>query len=174
MITKPKKVITKASQSVGQKALRLFYLLCLTMVVGYIGSTFITPEALKWYNTLILSDLTPPDVWFGVVWTALYFLMAVAAFLTWGKTSPRPFVLQLAFNLVWPFGFFYLKNPALAFAILLIMIVFIVWTIRAFGRVSRIAGGLMVPVLLWSLFAGYLNLIVILYNTRVGVVLGLV
>ena len=183
MITKTKKVITKDVQSenvvtqdtsIWQNALRLFYLLCLTMAVGYIGSTFTSPEALKWYDTLILSDLTPPNNWFGPVWSVLYFLMAISAFLVWGKASPRPFVMQLAFNLIWPFAFFYLKNPVLAFVILIAMVVFIVKTICSFGRVSLLSGWLMVPVLLWSLFAGYLNVIVIVYNTKIGSLLGII
>ncbi len=174
MTTSNKKVITKDLPTVWQKALRLFYLLVLTNAVGYIGSTFTNPEALAWYDTLIQSKLTPPDMYFGLVWAILYFCMAIAAFLAWGKTSPRPFVLQLAFNLIWPFAFFYLKSPIGAFVILLIMMYFIVETIREFGRVSKAAGWLMVPVLFWTIFAGYLNLIVVLYNTEIGVWLGLV
>ena len=157
-----------------QKATRLLFLLLLTNLVGYVGGTFVTPDALVWYDTLIQSNLTPPNMWFGIVWTVLYFMMAISAWLVWGKVSPRPFVLQLAFNLLWPFLFFYLKNPILAWFDVLIMIFFIIWTIRIFYRASKTAGWLMVPILLWSCFAMYLTTIVVLYNTEIGIWLGLI
>lgn len=174
MITKTKKEFTKEIPHPLSKGGRLFFLLCLTNAVGYIGSVFITPKALEWYHSLILSELTPPGIWFGLVWTILYFLMAFSAFLVWNRTSPRPFVLQLAFNLIWPFIFFYLKEPVAGLAVILIMIYFIYRTIRLFGSVSRMAGWLMAPVLVWSCFAFYLNLIVVLYNTRIGIWFGFI
>ncbi len=174
MITKTEKKHTKDTQNIWVKSGRLFFLLCLTNAVGYIGSVFITPKALEWYHSLILSELTPPGFLFGLVWTVLYFLMAFSAFLVWNRTSPRPFVLQLAFNLIWPFVFFYLKEPIAGLAVILMMMYFIYRTIRGFGSVSKIAGWLMVPVFVWSGFAFYLNLIVVLYNTAIGVWLGLI
>ena len=156
------------------KALHWFFLLCLTMSVGYIGSTFMTPESMAWYDKLILSTLTPPAAWFGIAWTLLYFMMSWSAFLVWNKCSPRPFVLQLGCNLLWPFLFFHLKSPVMALIDLIIMLVFIGATICHFGRVSKIAGWMMVPVLLWSCFAFYLNMIAVLYNTQIGIWLGLI
>ncbi|MBQ7413789.1 MAG: tryptophan-rich sensory protein [Alphaproteobacteria bacterium] len=160
--------------SVWTKAFRLFFLLALTSVVGYVGSTFVTPSSLAWYDTLIVSSVNPPNTWFGVAWGILYILMAVAAWMVWGRVSPRYFVLQLAFNLLWTFLFFYLKNPIMGLIDIAVMIVFIILTIIQFWKQSRIAGGLMIPVLLWSSFAFYLNLITVLYNTRVGIWLGLI
>ena len=156
------------------KAVRLFFLLALTSVVGYIGSTFVTPEALAWYDGLIQSDLTPPDSWFGIVWGILYALMSIAAWLVWGKVTPRPFVFQLAFNLLWTFLFFYLKSPILALVDVVAMVACLIWTVVVFARASLWAAGLMIPTLIWSCFAFYLNLIVVLYNTQVGVWLGLI
>ena len=126
MITKTEKKHTKDTQNIWVKSGRLFFLLCLTNAVGYIGSVFITPKALEWYHSLILSELTPPGFLFGLVWTVLYFLMAFSAFLVWNRTSPRPFVLQLAFNLIWPFVFFYLKEPIAGLAVILMMMYFII------------------------------------------------
>jgi len=166
--------IEKNEASVTTKALRLFFLLFLTFTVGYIGGTFVTPESMLWYDTLILSSLNPPAAWFGIAWGILYVCMSFAAWLVWGRGSPRPFAFQLAFNLLWPFLFFYLKNPILSLIDTALMIVFITLTIRAFGRVSRVAGGLMVPVLLWTVFAFYLNTITVLYNTQIGVWFGII
>ena len=171
------KVITPAPEkdpSVYTNALRLAFLLFLTFSVGYVGGTFVTKDAMKWYDTLILSSLNPPGNWFGIAWGILYVCMSFAAWLVWGRVSPRFFVLQLALNLLWPFLFFHLRSPILSWLDTAIMIVFIALTIRQFGRVSRIAGGLMVPVLLWSIFALYLNTITVLYNTVIGVWMGLI
>ena len=171
------KVITADPEkmpSVRTKALRLGFLLFLTFSVGYIGGTFVTKDAMKWYNSLILSSLNPPSSWFGIAWGILYMCMSFSTWLVWGKVSPRPFVLQLALNLLWPFLFFYLKSPVLSWVDTALMIVFIGITIYKFGKVSKVAGGLMVPVLLWSIFALYLNTVTVLYNTIIGLWLGLI
>jgi len=144
---------------------RLFFLLLLTYTVGYIGSTFVTPDALMWYHDLMLPALNPPDHWFGMVWIALYGCMALSAWIVWGKATPRPFVLLLAFNLIWPFIFFYLQAPIWAFFDIVVMMILTLCTIYQFGRVSKMSGWLMVPVLLWTCFALYLNGYVAIYNT---------
>ena len=164
----------KKQSDILKRASRLFFLLFLTGSIGYIGGTFNTPEAMKWYQSLVLSSLNPPAIWFGIVWGILYVCMSFSAWIVWGKTSPRPFVIQLALNLIWPFLFFHLRNPILSLVDTGIMIGFIALTIWQFGKISKISGGLMVPVLLWSLFALYLNTIVVLYNTQIGVWLGLI
>ena len=171
-----KNVITKElqGQTTKVKALRLCFILFLVFTVGYIGSGFITPDALKWYDSLILSSFTPPHHWFGIAWASLYILMAFSVWMIWGKTSPRPFVLQLAFNLLWPFLFFHLQSPIMGLIDILLMLVFIVITIWEFSKISTVSAGLMIPVLLWSCFAFYLNLITVLYNTQIGVWLGLI
>ena len=157
-----------------QKALRLFFILFLLFTVGYVGGGFVTPQAMAWYDTLVLSSLNPPANWFGIAWGILYLAMGLALWMVWGRTSPRPFAIQLAFNLLWPFLFFHLRSPILALFDTALMIAFIIVTIYKFGQVSKVAGGLMVPVLLWSCFAFYLNTITVLYNTQVGVWLGLI
>ena len=171
------KVITQIPEkevSVYTKALRLGFLLFLTFTVGYIGGTFVTPETMAWYDTLILSSFNPPSHWFGIAWGILYLCMSFSAWIVWGKVSPRPFVIQLALNLLWPFLFFYLQSPILALVDTILMIVFIVITIWKFGKISKVSGGLMVPVLLWSLFALYLNTITVLFNTVIGVWFGII
>ena len=164
----------KKSVSVYTKALRLGFLLFLTFTVGYVGGTFVTPEAMIWYDGLILSTFNPPSHWFGIAWGILYMCMSFAAWIVWGRVSPRPFAFQLAFNLLWPFLFFFLQSPILALIDTILMIIFIVITICKFGKVSLVAGGLMVPVLLWSLFALYLNLITVLFNTVIGIWFGFI
>lgn len=164
----------KNNPSLYTKAFRLLFLLFLTNTIGYIGSTFTTPQALDWYHTLILSDLTPPDMWFGIVWSLLYILIAVAGWLVWGKVSTKPYVLQLAFNLLWPFLFFYLQSPVWGLIGIVFILYYIIRTIQVFYPVSKPAAWLMIPVLIWCGFAFYLNLITVLYNTQIGLWLGLI
>lgn len=150
--------------NVYQKALKLLYLLAMTNAVGFVGAGFMSVDAMNWYDSLVKSMLTPPGFVFGIVWTTLYFMMGFAAFLVWSKISPRWFVLQLAMNLIWPFTFFFLRSPLAACVIILFMLFFLYKTIEGFGRVSRVADYLMMPTFLWSLFALYLNVFIVIYN----------
>ena len=87
-------------KSVIQSVFRLFFLLFLVNTIGYIGGSYMTPDTFVWYNSLPGSSLTPPDWIFPIVWTILFFLMAISAFLVWGRASPRWFVAQLMMNML--------------------------------------------------------------------------
>lgn len=140
-----------------QNALKLLFLLVITNVIGMLGAFFITPDALNWYRTLPLAPLTPPDSVFAVAWSIAYVLLALAGFASWGKTSPRPFVLYLAFALVWPIFFFKMRNIGLAFLDVLAMDVFAFLTLKAYLKASKAAFIFMLLPTLWTLFATYLN-----------------
>ena len=148
-------------KSIWKSAIRLFFLFFLVNTIGYIGGTYMTPETMMWYHSLANSPLTPPDWVFSIVWTILFFLMAISAFWVWGRASPRWFVAQLMMNMLWSFCFFYLKNPAWAIVMIILMIIFLVLNIRDFWKVSTWAGILLIPTFLWVLFAFYLNLYII-------------
>ena len=152
------------SKSVWQKALRLFFLLCLVNVVGYIAAGYMTPMTQMWYDGLLKSALNPPEIVFPVVWSTLFLCLAVSAFLVWGKASPRWFVFQLIFNMLWSFAFFFLHRPDIALGVTVLLLISIYKTFRAFYPVSKISGILQVPVFLWCLFALYLNLMIVLLN----------
>lgn len=152
-------------KSVWRSAGRLFFLFFLVNTIAYIAGSYMTPDTMLWYHSLPNSPLTPPDWIFAVVWTFLFALMAVSAFLVWGRASPRWFVAQLMANMAWSFCFFYLKNPMIAVAILILLIVFLVLNIRSFGKISKISAELLIPTFLWSLFALYLNLYIVLSIT---------
>ena len=135
----------------------LLFLLIIVNLIGFIGSLYMTPETLLWYHQLDVSPLTPPDWAFSMVWSILFFFMALSMFLVWGRASPRWFVTQLAFNMLWSFAFFYLHSPLWAEFVLIGLIFSLMMNIVIFYRVSKIAGWLLIPTLLWSLFALYLN-----------------
>lgn len=147
-----------------QKALRLFFLLLLTNGVGYIGSTFMTPDNMLWYEYINKPTLTPPNIVFPIMWTILFFMMAFAAYLVWNKANPKYFTLSLMANLAWSFSFFYLRNTLAALVIILIYLFLLYMCIKVFYKVSKSAAYLMVPTFIWCLFALYLNGYVVMFN----------
>lgn len=120
---------------------------------------------LSWYATLNKPFFTPPSWLFGPAWTVLYILMAISAILIWRKGLKKKnvrealkiFAIQLILNLSWSPVFFGAKNILLALFIILVMLVFIVKTIRAFGKIDKTAAYLLYPYILWVSFATVLN-----------------
>lgn len=117
-----------------------------------------------WYASLNKPAWSPPGWLFGPVWTALYTMMGVSAWMVWRRggfaEQRRPlnlFLVQLALNAIWTPLFFGLRMPGLAFAEILLLWVAIAFTIAAFGRAHRPAAWLLVPYLAWVSFASVLN-----------------
>jgi tryptophan-rich sensory protein len=118
----------------------------------------------EWYAKLRKPSWNPPNWIFGPVWTTLYIMMAVAAWRVWwldGNGGRRKalvfFLVQLCLNAAWTPLFFGLKQPALAFANIVLLWIAIGATAVAFLRMDRAAGWLMVPYLAWVSFAAVLN-----------------
>lgn len=118
----------------------------------------------EWYGQLRKPAWNPPGWIFGPVWTALYTMMAVAAWLVWrqgGFPSQRKalglFLLQLLLNAAWSPLFFGLHNPALAFAEIVLLWFAILGTLITFWKIHRCAGALLLPYLAWVTFAAVLN-----------------
>ena len=140
-------------------ALAGWLLLC--FAAAALGGLFM-PGA--WYASLQKPSWNPPGWIFGPVWTALYAMMAVAAWLVWRRggfaAQRRPlslFLAQLALNAAWTPLFFGLKNPGLAFAEIILLWLAIAATLAAFRPVHRGAAWLLVPYLAWVSFASVLN-----------------
>ena len=132
---------------------------------GIIGSVFTISAIPTWYAMLAKPALNPPSWIFGPVWTMLYILMGIAAFLVWRKgwnskgvkTALSLFGLQLVLNALWSIIFFGLHNPAWALVDIIAMWIVIVATIAVFARISRSAAWLLAPYIAWVSFALYLN-----------------
>lgn len=144
-------------------------------LVGIAGSAFTVPAIPAWYASLSKPPFTPPGWLFAPAWTILYALMGVSAYLVWSgrrKKSARPwakaalaaFAVQLALNLLWSAAFFGARSPAYGMAVIVPLAAAILCCIALFRRVSRAASHLMVPYLLWVVFAAALNLAVLLMN----------
>lgn len=131
-------------------------------------------QAGPFYAQLVRPEWAPPGWVFRPVWTALYVLMGVAAWLVWrvggfraAKLALALFLVQLALNALWSWLFFGWHRGALAFADILLLWVMIVATVIAFWRIKPMAGALLVPYLLWVSFASALNYSVWQLNPQV-------
>lgn len=115
------------------------------------------------YAELDLPPLSPPGWVFPVVWTLLYFLMGVAAYLVYEAHEPRSFAAlalygaQLVVNFAWPLLFFNLGMFLPAFLWLLLLVALVTALLFRFYAVRPLAGWLLLPYLMWLLFAAYLN-----------------
>ncbi len=141
--------------------LGLFGWLALCTAVAAFGSQFTAGE---WYDTLAKPSWTPPSWTFGVVWSFLYGIMAIAAWLVWkeygfagARSALTLFLVQLALNGAWSWLFFGLENPGAALVDILLLCAALVVTIELFRRRVRVAAILLLPYLLWVLFATALN-----------------
>ncbi len=142
--------------------LALVGFIALSEAAGIIGSMFTAPSITGWYATLVKPEIAPPNWIFGPVWTTLFLLMGIAAFLVWRtrrntKMALGLFGLQLALNVLWSLLFFGLHNPGAALAEIIFLWLAIVATIVAFAKISKPAAWLLAPYIAWVSFAGYLN-----------------
>jgi tryptophan-rich sensory protein len=142
--------------------LGLILWLAASMAAGLVGSRFLPGE---WYAALQKPSWTPPNAVFGPVWSLLYVLMGVAAWLVWRKEgfTGAPvvlglFILQLILNALWSFLFFGAQQPGLAFLEIVVLWLVILATTVGFWRVAVPAGLLLLPYLCWVTFAAALNL----------------
>ena len=151
----------------------LFGWLVVCFAVSAIGA-IASVQARAFYGELVQPEWAPPGAVFGPVWTTLYAMMAVAAWLVWrsgGFAQHRAalvlFLVQLGVNGLWSWLFFAWHQGAAAFADIILLWVLIVATLVAFWRVRPLAGALLVPYLLWVSFAGALNYAVWQLNPQI-------
>ena len=145
----------------------------ISFVPGIFGVLF-TPHGASnvWYNGLIKSGLTPPGWVFSVAWTILYILLGVALYLIIvtvrrGINKFNSYVLfgtQLVLNGLWSFMFFGAHLPGFSLLILLALFIVSMWMAREFFAINRPAAYLVIPYLLWMMFAFYMNAYIALMN----------
>lgn len=148
---------------------KLIFWVLIPLVVGGVSS-LLSGNMGKLWTSLRQPPLAPPGWLFPVAWTVLYVLMGTAAYLVSESNSPlrvmalRLYWLHLLLNFLWSPIFFGCGMPSLALAVILALWVVLGFTVLAFLRVNRLAGWMMVPVLLWVTFAVYLNAGVVVLN----------
>lgn len=135
-------------------------------------SAFITRNSMDIYDTINNPPLAPTSWVFPVVWTVLYALMGISFYLVWNSRESNSqklsayifFIIQLALNFIWSPIFFGMQNFLLAFFVLILMWIATFGMIITFYRISKVAGILQIPYILWLSFAGYLNYSIYLLN----------
>ncbi|MGA9717259.1 MAG: TspO/MBR family protein [Acidobacteriaceae bacterium] len=132
--------------------------------VGAISGWLSAPQITGWNATLRKPAFNPPDWVFAPVWTSLYALMAIAAWLVWREPDATArtagleiFWVQLALNFLWSMIFFRGHALLAAGIEILLLLAAIVAATLLFGRISRMAAYLMTPYLLWVAFATVLT-----------------
>jgi tryptophan-rich sensory protein len=145
--------------------------LLITLGIGGVASIFTTSQITTWYVYLHKPSFNPPNWLFAPVWTTLYIMIAIAAYLVWqrrvatGYTVARNiYIGQLIFNFSWSIVFFGLHQIFGALMVIALLWLSIILNIILFWRVNKTAGWLLVPYLLWVSFAGMLNLFIYTLN----------
>ncbi len=151
---------------------KLLFLIITCEAVGILGAVFTAPAIPTWYAGLKKPSFSPPNWVFGPVWTLLYALMGISAYLVWQQGIEKPavrhalfvFTLQLILNFLWSFFFFKLQSPLHALIEILLLWVLILVTIISFYKINKIAGLILIPYLLWVSFATLLNFYIVKLN----------
>lgn len=141
-------------------------------LVASIGSYVTISQISTWYVALAKPSWAPPNWLFGPVWTILYILMGISLFLIWRKGFYRQdvkfailiFAVQLILNLLWSVVFFGAHSLFGGFVVIMLLWIAIFANIIAFSVLSRTAGLLLIPYIIWVSIASYLNYSVYLLN----------
>ena len=141
------------------------------LISGLLAS-FLTRGNMDIYQRISVPPLSPPSVVFPIVWTILYILMGISLYIvrvSRGSNDVKKigyifYALQLLFNFVWPILFFNLGTYTFSAVWLGIMIVLIILNIIWFAKVNNVSAYLLIPYLVWCLFALYLNIGIAILN----------
>jgi len=162
---------------------KLAIAILISELAGIIGSVFTTPSIAGWDAGIVKPAFNPPSWVFGPVWTTLFALMGIAAFMVWSSYAKATedkkkrirvalilFCIQLVLNTLWSIIFFGLHSPGGALVEIVFLWLTILATIIAFAKISppsssiwttaghgKLAAWLLAPYILWVSFAGYLN-----------------
>ena len=153
--------------------LKFLIAIIVPQLAGAIGAFFTTPNIPTWYAGITKPALNPPAWIFAPVWTTLFILMGIAAFLVWRKGLNHRnvrialgiFIGQLVLNTLWSIIFFGLHSPGGALVVVILLWLAILATIIAFAKISKASAYLLVPYILWVSFASYLNLMLWILNS---------
>jgi translocator protein len=145
----------------------LIAFIALALGAGAIGAVFspgVSEGTGRWYAALAKPEWSPPNAWFGPVWTVLYVSMGIAAWLIWRERYHRArhvalaaYAVQLLLNALWAPVFFGARNIGAGLFIIVALWLTLSWTLREFAAVKSAAAWLLAPYLAWVTFASALN-----------------
>ena len=145
----------------------LFFII--TYSASFIGGMATISFKEPWYSELIKSNYNPPDWIFAPVWTTLYLMMTLAIWFFWHSkkrdlNTIYIYFIHIVFNTTWSIVFFGLHQILFALIVLLVLIFLIIILIIRFKRVNLVSYYLMIPYLLWTLYALFLNFNLLILN----------
>lgn len=151
--------------------LRCAFFVLICNLVGYLSSFFQTTSLRAWYPLLVKSKLTPPNYIFPIVWSFLFVIIGISTCLSYKSASKRNknavlfmFILQLFFGFLWTFLFFGIRAPITSF-IEIAFYVFVIWKMMmVYKKCNYISYVMLYPYLIWTIFATYLNFVIIIKN----------
>lgn len=157
------------------KLIKILFSVFIAQLAGIIGSFFTVSKIPTWYATLAKPSFNPPNWLFGPVWTTLYTLMGISAYLVWEKRNDKKFAklaknalvfygFQLVLNALWSIVFFGFEALGAAIIVIGFLWAMIFLTIIYSYKVSKLAAFLLIPYLLWVSFASVLNIALYLLN----------
>ena len=150
------------------KYLSLFIILIITFVASAIGGFTTSQFKEPWYSSLTLSPYNPPSWVFGPVWTTLYVFMSVAIWKVWTKFYETKilviYFIHILFNASWSVVFFGFHEILLSLINLIIILAMVIYLTIIFKSRDNLSFVLMVPYLLWSSYALFLNASILILN----------
>ena len=151
------------------KFLSLILFFIITFSASFIGGLVSISFKEPWYSSLVKSNYNPPDWIFAPVWITLYLMMTIAIWLFWHSKNRDLntiyiYFIHIVFNTTWSIVFFGLHQIFTALVVLLVLIFLIITLILKFKRVNLISYYLMFPYLLWTLYALFLNINLLVLN----------
>jgi len=144
------------------KFISFFLFFIITYSASFIGGMTTIRFKEPWYSQLMKSNFNPPDWVFAPVWTTLYLMMTLAIWFYWHSKNRNMntvyiYFIHIVFNTTWSIVFFGLHQILLALIVLVILIILIIILIIRFKRVNYVSTCLMIPYLLWTCYALFLN-----------------
>lgn len=149
---------------VKSNSIKLITSIVLCVSLGSVGGLVTVNEIPTWYASLNKPSFNPPNWLFGPVWTTLYLLMGISAYLVWKQPVSKErnkalqlFILQFILNFCWSFIFFGMHATGWALIEMIALWILILLTILHFAKHSKLAAWLLVPYISWVSFALLLN-----------------
>ena len=141
----------------------------ITFSASFVGRLVTISSKEPWYSQLIKSNYNPPDWIFAPIWLTLYLMMTIAIWLFWHSKKRDMntiyiYFIHIVFNTTWSIVFFGLHQIFLALVALIVLIFLIIILIQRFKRVNLLSYYLMIPYLLWTVYALFLNLNLLVLN----------
>ncbi len=140
-------------------------IIAIPLIVGLISTLFVD---FNFYKEINLPKIAPPAILFPIVWTILYILIGISLYLILrdGKTKENIilFIVQLFINFIWVICFFKFRLFLGSFILIIILDCVVLYSILEYYKYNKVSSYLLIPYLLWILFASYLNWMVFILN----------